>query len=348
MTIVAEKYDYVIGIDTHARTHTYAIINTRTGAREHCQTFPVTTPGMNRAVAWLQRNIHGESIAAVEGTRSYGATIAHALVDAHIEVVEAKPPRRKDQSSRGKSDEIDATAAAISILGKDISKLLRPRSEGARAALSILSASRGRIDTQRTINRNSLSALLRTFDLGIDARQSLTARQIKQISVWRQHSSDSIDQRFAREEAKFLASSILAADQLLKENSKAMSDLDEQLAPELQQVFGLGPVTTAWIPMAYSHPGRVHSEAAFAALAGVSPLQASSGNHERYRLNRRGDRLLNKALDVVARTRMGHDEATKKYVEKRTAEGLSPKEIKRILKRYIARSIYRKLEVLMG
>lgn len=100
--------------------------------------------------------------------------------------------------------------------------------------------------------------------------------------------------------------------------------------------------------MAYSHPGRVHSEAAFAALAGVSPLQASSGNHERYRLNRRGDRLLNKALDVVARTRMGHDEATKKYVEKRTAEGLSPKEIKRILKRYIARSIYRKLEVLMG
>lgn len=214
--------------------------------------------------------------------------------------------------------------------------------------MSILSASRGRKNTQCTINRNSLSALLRTFDLGIDARQSLTARQIKQISVWRQHSSDSIDQRFAREEAKFLASSSLAADQLLKEISKAMSDLDEQLAPELQQVFGLGPVTTAWILMAYSHPGRVHSEAAFAALAGVSPLQASSGNHERYRLNRRGDRLLNKALDVVARTRMGHDEATKKYVEKRTTEGLSPKEIKRILKRYIARSIYRKLEVLMG
>lgn len=93
--------------------------------------------------------------------------------------------------------------------------------------------------------------------------------------------------------------------------------------------------------MAYSHPGRVHSEAAFAALAGVSTLQDSSGNHERYRLNRRGERPLNKALDVVARTRMGHDEATKKYIEKRTAEGPSPKEMKRLLKRYIARSIYR-------
>lgn len=268
MTIVAEKYDYVIGTDTHTRTHTYAIINTRTGAREHCQTFPVTTPGKNRAVAWLQRNIHGESIAAVEGTRSYGTTIAHTLVDAHIEVVEAKPPRKKDQSSRGKSDQIDTTAAAISILGKDISQHLRPRSEGTRAALTIHSDSRGRIDRQRKINRNSPSALQRTFDLGIDARQSLTARQIKQISASLDHSADSVDQRFAREEAKFMASSILAADQLLKENSKAMSDLDEQIAPKLQEDFGLGPVTTARILMANSHPGRVRSEAAFATLAG--------------------------------------------------------------------------------
>ena len=98
--------------------------------------------------------------------------------------------------------------------------------------------------------------------------------------------------------------------------------------------------------MAYSHNGRVHSEAAFAALAGVAPLQASSGNYERHRLNRHGDRQLNKALDVVARTRVGHAEATKRYVEKRTAEGLSSKDIKRILKRYIARSIYRQLQVI--
>ena len=315
MTIVADKYDYVIGSDAYARTHTYAIINTRTGTRKHCQALPVTTPGMSRAVACPQQNIHGESIAAVGGTRSDGATIAHTLVDAHIEVVEANPPRRKDQSNRRKTDEFDPTAATISILGRDISIHLRPGNESAPAALSILSASRGRTDSQRTINRNFLSALPCTFGLWIDARQSLTAWQIKQISVRRRRSSDSIDQRFAREEDKFLTSTILAADQLLKENSKATSDLDEQLTPELQQPFGLRPVTTAWILMAYSHPGRMHSEAAFTALAGVSPLQTSSGNHERYRLNRRGDRLLNKALDVVTRTRIGHDEATKKYVE---------------------------------
>jgi transposase len=348
MTIVAEKYDYVIGIDTHARTHTYAIINTRTGSREACQTFPVSAPGMNRAVAWIQRNTEGRCIAAVEGTRSYGATITHALTEHQVAVVEAKPPRRKDQAGRGKSDQIDATAAALSLLPKDITKLLQPRDEGARAALSILSASRARIDAQRTVNRNSLSALMRTYDLGIDARKPLSAAQIKQISRWREHEADTVEQKYARDEAKFLAASVMAAGQMLKENSRAMSELDEQLAPGLQQDFGLGPVTTAWILMAYSHRGRVHSEAAFAALAGVAPLQASSGNHERHRLNRHGDRQLNKALDVVARTRMGHDAATKRYVEKRTAEGLSPKEIKRILKRYIARSIYRKLEVLMA
>src|SRR5699024_3991234 len=81
MTIVAEHFDYMVGIDTHARTHTYAIVNTRTGARDGCQTFPVSAAGIHRAVAWIQRLTSGAILAAVEGTRSYGATITHALTD---------------------------------------------------------------------------------------------------------------------------------------------------------------------------------------------------------------------------------------------------------------------------
>lgn len=270
MTIVAEKYDYVIGIYTHARAHTYAIINTRTGSREACQTFSVSAPGMNRAIAWIQRNTQGQCIAAVEGPRSYGAAITHALTERQVEVVEAKPPRRKDQAGRGKSDTIDVTDAAKNLLPNDITNLLQPRDEGARAALSLLSASRARIDAHRTANRNALSALLRTYDLGIDASRPLSVRQIKQVSRWREHEADTIDQKFARDEAKFLATSIMAADQMLKANSRAMSELDEQLAPELPQVFCLGPVTTVWILMAYSHHGCVRSEAAFAALAGIA------------------------------------------------------------------------------
>lgn len=348
MTIVAENYDYVIGIDTHARTHTYAIINTRTGAREGCQTFPVTTPGMSRAIAWIRRNTRDAILAAIEGTRSYRATITHLLTDQDMTVVEVKPPRKKDKAGVGKTDEIDAAAAAISVLHQDVDRLLRPRSEGVRAALSILVASRERIDNERTRNRNALTALLRSVDLGIDARLALSDRQVKQVSGWRERPGDTVEQHHARAKAVRLARAVLAASQELKRNKSAMADLHDQIAPMLRTQFDLGPVTVAWILIAYSHPGRIHSEAAFASLAGVAPLPASSGNTTRHRLNLYGDRLLNKALDVIAKTRMRDDPATKLYVEKRTAEGLNYREIKRILKRYIARNIFRQLQVLMA
>lgn len=211
MTIVAEKYDYVLGIDTHARTYTYAIISIRTGARQGCQAFPVTTPGMNRAITWIRRNTHGEVLAAVEGTRSYGATITHALTAAGLRVVEVKPPRKKERAGAGKTDEIDATAAAMGILGQDSARLFQPCSDGLRAARSILVASRQRIDAHRTANRNSLNALVRESYLGI-ARKALNDRQVRQIGGWREHPSDTVEQRYARAEAIRVASSILEAD----------------------------------------------------------------------------------------------------------------------------------------
>ncbi|WP_460521514.1 transposase, partial [Humibacter antri] len=106
---------------------------------------------------------------------------------------------------------------------------------------------------------------------------------------------------------------------------------------------GVGPVTAAVFLTAYSHPGRVRDEAAFAALAGASPIPASSGNTTRYRLNRNGDRQLNSALDVVARVRLSNDPDTRAYKQRRLAEGKTAREIRRILKRYIARQIYRTL-----
>lgn len=103
MTNVAEKYDYVIGVDTHARTHTYAIINTRTGARTGCEAFPVSGPGMGRAIAWIRRNTTNEIIAAVEGTKSYGASICRKFTEAGIAVAEVKPPR-KQARARSRQD----------------------------------------------------------------------------------------------------------------------------------------------------------------------------------------------------------------------------------------------------
>lgn len=133
------------------------------------------------------------------------------------------------------------------------------------------------MDTQRTGARNALTALLRTLDLGIEARSALTAAQVTTVQGW-----------------------------------------------------------------------RVRSEAAFAALAGASPIPASSGNTNRHRLNRYGDRQLNRALDVVARTRSLADPATRAYIECRTAEGKCPREIRRCLKRFIARQILRQLQTLVA
>lgn len=119
------------------------------------------------------------------------------------------------------------------------------------------------------------------------------------------------------------------------------------MADGLMDLPGLGPVTSAQIIVSYSHHVRVRSEAAFAALAGVNPIPSSSGNKTRHRLNRHGDRQLNRALHTIARTRMIFDPATIEYVQRRTAEGKSNKEIRRCLKRFIARQLYRMLKSLL-
>lgn len=116
-------------------------------------------------------------------------------------------------------------------------------------------------------------------------------------------------------------------------------------APLLEKA-GIGPLTAAFVYAAWSHPGRVRDEAAFASLAGFSPIPASSGNTSRHRLNRGGDRRLNRALHMATITRMVHDAPTRAYVEKRRADGLTNREIRRCLKRYLARQLYRTLNAL--
>lgn len=347
MTIVAEQFAYVIGIDTHAQTHTYAVIETSTGARIACEAFPVNKSGINRAIAWIQRNCSGNVLAAIEGTNSYGSSIRRALNEQSILVTEVKPPRRKARNGVGKSDQIDAISAAMSVLGHEIDTLVSPRQDGTRAAISVLLTARRRVILQRTSNRNALNALLRQIDLGIDARKALSDRVIGEISAWRIRDLDTIDQRAARAGAVELAQAILKAKRRTQGIDLELAVLDEQLAPGMQAQPGMGPVTLAIILASYSHAGRFRSEASFAALAGVSPLQASSGNTVRHRLNRGGDRQLNMALDVIAKSRMRFDERTQKYVERRTAEGRTYREIKRCVKRFLARSIFRQLEQIM-
>lgn len=344
MTIVAEKYAYVIGVDTHSKSHTYAITDTRTGACTGCKTFPANDAGIKRAIGWIRQLSQDPILAAVEGTGSYGSALTTALSAESIPVTEAIPPKKKSRRGQGKSDPIDARAAATSVLGTEVERLIQPRCDGPRQALAVLLASRNRIDSHKTAERNALNALVRQIPLGLDTCKALTNAQIKQISAWRPRPGDTLEQRIAREEAVDLARSILTAQVRLKQNEAQLRTINEEIAPGFQGHRGLGPVSAAIILAAYSHLGRIRNEAAFAALAGVSPLQASSGNTIRHRLNRRGDRQLNRAMNIIAKSRMKCDPATKAFVERRTTEGKSKREITRVLKRYIARSIFRLLQ----
>jgi transposase len=137
---------------------------------------------------------------------------------------------------------------------------------------------------------------------------------------------------------------VVDLDDELAANQRHMTDLVRQSrAAALLDKPGIGPVTAATTLVVWSHAGRVRNEAGFAALAGVNPIPASSGNTTRHRLNRGGDRRLNQVLHMATIARMTHDPATRAYVERRRAEGRTTKEIRRILKRYLARQLYRAL-----
>ncbi|WP_062382418.1 IS110 family transposase [Demequina iriomotensis] len=346
MAIVANSYVHVIGIDTHARTHTLTIVTAGTGAVEASVSFPATGPGTTRAVAWIGRRIHAINLTlvAVEGIGSYGARIARACREADLRVVEPLPTAKGLRAGRGKSDAIDAELIARSVLACDTTRLREPRTdEGVRAAVRILVASREQLNAHRIATINALTALVRIVDLGIDARRPLTASQIATIHAWRDRSED-VGIATARREARRMARAIRIADDDLTANEHDLTALvaASDAAP-LLALPGIGAITAATILTSWSHAGRIHSEAAFAAIAGASPIPASSGNITRHRLNRGGDRRLNRALHAITLTRMAHHQPTRDYVERRRAEGLTTKAIRRCLKRYLARQIYRTL-----
>lgn len=134
MTIVAEQYRNVIGVDTHARTHTYVSIDSITGRLVGQETFPTSPPGIRRAISWMGRVTSGPFLAAVEGTNTYGSLLCAALRDDGIPLTEVRPPKRVERRG-GKSDAIDAEAAARSALGQELGRLIAPRVGVLRSAL---------------------------------------------------------------------------------------------------------------------------------------------------------------------------------------------------------------------
>jgi transposase len=344
MTIVADTYTYVVGVDTHAATHHYAIIDTRTGGVVDDAEFPTHSKGLLRAAAWITRRT-GEPtggdldqvLVSMEGTRSYGAQLAMLLAQAGYRVVDAPSPKRERGSA--KNDQIDAVIAARGSLHKRLDQLADARAGQTSATLQVLLTARNSMTSERTRAVNALNALLRVHDLGIDARRKVNRPTIRTIAAWRTRKSDTLLAATSRAEAIRLATRILAIDTEADDNERSLLEVITTTTPTLLDLFGVGPVNAAIVLTAWSHPGRVRDEAGFAKLGGVCPLEVSSGQRHEHRLNRSGDRQLNRALHSIAQARMRHDPATRDYVARRTTQALSKPRIRRCLKRYIAREL---------
>ena len=344
MPIVAELVDAVVGGDTHRDTHALEML-TPVGGSISSLTIDNTEAGFATAIAWLVDNAPGSRVViGLEGTRSFGIGLARALVAAGFTVVEVERSLRAKRR-RGKSDPIDARRAAEHVLRMDADRMPTPRADGDREALRILVSARSEIAVTKTRQICRLKALLLAGeDADRDlARGALTLDRLQAIARRRGKPGDTVGAAVRRAEARRLAIAIRDAEQKMTANHRQLATLVEKFAPGLLSRHGVWPVTAAQAILAWSHRGRCRNEAAFAALAGAAPIPASSGRTTRHRLHRGGDRQLNKALYVIAITRAGSCPRTREYIARRRAEGKTDGEIRRMLKRYIARELYRAL-----
>jgi transposase len=301
MSIVAHAHPFVVGVDTHARNHVYAILASATGALLETREFPANVAGINRAMDWVARRTgaDADTLWAIEGAATYGSILAGTVASHGYPVAEAPRIDAKKRRGVGKSDALDAHQIAAATLPLPVEKLRRPRlNDGIRQAVRILTTARRAMSADRTRSVNARNALVRSNNLRVDARRSLTASQISEVTRWRPREEE-LSLCVARNEAIRLAKHILRLDGQLTANEKQLDELVKvsEAAPLLEEK-GFGAISAAKCLTAWSHEGRVRNEAAFASLAGVNPIPASSGNTVRHRLNRGGDRGLNSALHM--------------------------------------------------
>jgi len=345
VSMLADVVDAVVGVDTHRDVH-HAEIAYPTGAVIATCSVRNSSAGSAQLLSWAREHAPGPRLAAcIEGTRSYGAGLARAAAAAGLAVIECEQPTRKTRRGKGKSDPIDAHLAVLTALQLDAGKLPVPRADGDREALRILLCARQELTTTATAQANRLRALLRDgddHDLDL-ARGSFSDAVLARLARRRQPPDASRALAVRQGEIRRLAVALREAARALKANRAELDAIVGELAPGLTSRPGIGPVTAAQAIVSFSHAGRCRHEAAFARLAGTSPVEASSGQITRHRLNRGGDRALNRAIHVIAGTRMRCDPATIAYVTRRRAQGKTDREIRRCIKRYTARQLYRAL-----
>jgi transposase len=303
--------------------------------------FPATAAGYRALAGFI--TCHGPLLrAGVEGTNSYGANVARHLRGEGLDVVEVIRPARQVRRMRGKSDEIDAYAAAHIALA-DNDSVTPKAAAGPVEAIRVIHAARRSAIKARTEAIQQIKSLLVTAPEPIRAeyRPLSVGRLVSRLAASRPHSGDDETAASTRVALKRLAVRYQRLDEEVGGHEDDLTRRVHAANPALTQATGVGTITAAQLLVtAGDNPDRIGSEAAFAMLCGAAPIPASSGKTNRYRLNRGGDRAANCALHQIAISRLATDPATQAYAAKRTADGKTNKDILRCLKRAIAREIY--------
>lgn len=330
----------IAGVDTHKDTH-YAAVITETGRHLEAVSFSTTPDGYQALTAFITR--FGPVFrVGVEGTGSYGAGLARHLTGSGFEVVEVLRPTRQVRRMRGKSDEIDAYAAAESALaGTNCST--PKHGDGLVEAIRVVTTAR------RSAVHASTDAVLQIRDIIITAPDPVRSKYrvlqgkalITALAKTRPQDRDDTLPGHTLIALRALARRVQQLRAEIDEHDQALAGLVTRVNPSLLQATGIGVISAADLLItAGDNPDRINSEAAFAALCGASPIPASSGQITRHRLNRGGNRSANCALHRIAIVRLHTDPRTRAYATRKKATGKTTKDILRCLKRAIAREVY--------
>lgn len=327
------NWTVAIGIDTHRDRHSACALD-RLG--RPLGELELSTESAGYQALWEWACSLGEPAFAVEGAGSYGAGLARYLAERGALVFECERPTRRDRR-RGKSDRVDAAAAARRLLaGEGLAKL---RGFGVREQLRVLLLERRSARQAQTAALNQLHALVITAPPALRCQ----LERLRGLPLARGAAGIRAQQGPAAS-LRRLGRRVLTLAADVRTIDSELEALVSELAPALLAECGVGPVCAAQLLVSSGDPIRMRSEAAFAALAGASPVDASSGRQQRHRLNRGGDRQLNAALYVIALNRKRAHTATRAYYERLLAGGKTKREALRCVKRVLARHFYRCLQ----
>ncbi len=343
MTIIVETRSITGGVDTHLDVHVAAALDANGGVLA-VESFPTTTAGFVELHAW-PCSFGTLCRVEVEGTGAYGAGLARFLRGAGVAVLEVSRPNRQARRQHGKSDTIDAIEAARAALSGRAHGVAKTADGNVEAIRALLVAFRSGRDAR-------IKCLNQLRHLGFCAPDELrerfrdvTADTLGRTAAGLRPNPDGDPVVYATKLAMhILGRRVLDIDADCARLHNELAALVATTAPSLVELHGVGPHTAAMLLVAAGdNAQRITSEAAFAHLCGAAPIHASSGKTIRHRLNRGGNRQANHALWRIVLTRMSSDPRTRAYVERRSAQGLSRREIMRVLKRYVAREVYRHL-----